>query len=165
MDSGVTVQIAEAFTFLVIGAVVCFLFWLAYRIYRTNTQTRLQRAESFNKLLERFSSAKEFTDFLATEQGKRFLDNPMPSPKSTLSKIMRLAQFGVVILFVGFGFLINAQRLSGATDLHYSTMSTDQHIWGIFGVMLGVGLLVTALISYILAKRWKLTNGNGNGQH
>jgi hypothetical protein len=159
------VQFAEAFSFLVIGGIVCFLLFLAYRVYQTNTQTRLQRAEAFNKLLERFSSAKEFTDFLATEQGRKFLDNPMPSPKSTLTKIMRLAQLGVVVLFIGFGFMINAQRLSGATDLHYSTLSQDQHIWGIFGVMLGVGLLVTSLVSYILAKRWKLTNGNGASQH
>ena len=47
--------------------------YLLFRRYQVTTQARLQRVESFNKLIEKFGTAKEFTDFIQTEEGKKML--------------------------------------------------------------------------------------------
>ncbi len=137
------------------------LIWLIYRVYKSRAQMRLARAEAYNRLLEKFSSAKEFSDFLQTEQGRQFIEDPVPAPKSGLTRILRLAQAGIIVVAIGIAFFLNAYRLRDATDLHYSTQAMDCGYWGIVCVTVGLGLLATAAFSYAVAKRWHLYNGNG----
>jgi hypothetical protein len=125
---------------------------------------RMKRAEAFNGLLERFGSAKEFTDFLQTDEGKKFLRDPMPAPKSMVTKIIRFVQAGIIVFGIGVTCLLNGYRLRDATDLHYAYQAKDSVFWGILGVTVGISLIVTALVSYIMARKWNLMNGNGNNK-
>jgi hypothetical protein len=140
------------------------IIWLIFRVHKSRTQLRLARAEAYSRLLEKFSSTKEFSDFLQTEQGRQFVEDPLPAPKSGLTRILRLVQTGVIIFAIGIAFFLNAYRLRDVPDPNYYHQAMDSRFWGIFGVTIGVGLLVTAALSYVIAKRWHLYNGNGQNR-
>ncbi len=152
------VKVALVFAFL------GFLFWLLYRGIRLRIQPRLQKAEVLNRLLDKFGSAREFTEFLQTEEGRRFLDDPLPPLHSPSHRILRLVQTGIVILTVGVGCFLNAYRLSNANPPINSLFTPDYQFWGIFGVTIGLGLLLAALVTYLMASRWHLFGGNGGGE-
>jgi hypothetical protein len=161
MDIYTVNQLSVVLLTALVLAFAAFLLWLGSRSYKASTQLRMQRAESFNRLLERFSSAKEFTDFLQTEEGKKFLGDPLPASRTSSNRILRLIQYGIVIFALGVGCLINAYRLRDFTDLHYASQAQDCQFWGIFGVIIGVALVATAMVSSSMARKWHLLNGNG----
>lgn len=165
MDANALGQITDITVLFAVFVFAGFLFWLGYRWYKVIIQARMQRAESFNRLLERFGSAKEFTDFLQTEQGRKFVADPMPAPRSSSHRILRLIQVGIVLVAMSGGFFLNAYRLRDATDMHYISQASDCQFWGLFALTVGFGLLITSAVTYFLAKHWHLMNGNGQSQH
>jgi len=58
--------------------------------------------------LGKFGSAQEFTQFLQTENGKRFIEDTLPKPPNLLGKVLRFLQAGVLFVMIGFGYRINA---------------------------------------------------------
>lgn len=165
MENVPVAQLMDALLIAIILTFTGFLLWLGHKSYKASLQVRMQRAQSFNALLERFSSAKEFTDFLQTEEGKRFITDPLPAARGYVVKVLRFVQYGVVFVAIGVGLLFNAYRLRDATDLHYASQAKDCQFWGTLGVAVGISLVVIALVSYFIAKKWHLLNGNGNGKH
>jgi hypothetical protein len=161
MDPYTVSQLSDVLLTALALAFAAFLLWLGSRSYKASAQMRLQRAEAFNRLLERFSSAKEFTEFLQTEEGKQFLRDPLPSSRASSNRTLRFVQYGIVLFALGVGCLLNAYRLRDATDLHYASQAQDCQFWGIFGVTIGVALFVTAMVSSAMARKWHLLNGEG----
>ncbi len=165
MDTFVTSRLSDVLTILIVLSFVAFLFWLGHRAYRAHMEARMRRAEGFNRLLDKFGSAKEFTDFLQTEQGKRFVEDPLPAPRGSTHRIIRFVQTGIVLIGLGIAFFFNAYRLRDATEIRYTSQASDCAFWGTFSVAVGLALLLTAVVSYILAQRWHLMNGNGGRSH
>ena len=97
---------------------VLFPLWLLFRRYQVSTQVRIQRIESFNRLIEKFGSAKEFAEFAQTAEGKKLLDDPSPPP-NPLTKVLRFLQAGVLFIMAGAAYWINAWRLRSETDFNY----------------------------------------------
>lgn len=89
---------------------VSFLIWVGL----SSLQKRKAReSEEKLRILETFESGRDFGEFLATEQGRQFLQTfqtPPPSPR--ILWIMSL-YCGLLATFLGSGFLILAQL-----DLH-----------------------------------------------
>ena len=129
----------------------------------TSAKARLSRAEAINRLIDKFATAKEVTEFLETEQGKKFLEDPVPPAENPRNRILRFLQFGVVFVFVGIAFFMNAYRLGFETDVNFLREAMEQRFWGTFCVAIGLGLLVVALLTSTLIKRWSL--GNSNPMH
>ena len=141
-------------------ALAGWVLYLFFRRYQVSTQLRLQRIESFNRLIEKFGSAKEFAEFAQSAEGKKLLDDPMSTPPNPLTKVLRFLQAGVLFIMAGFAYWINATRLRSETDPNYVHQMMDANYWGTLAIFIGIGLIVTAGISYIFVRRWHLANGS-----
>jgi hypothetical protein len=99
------------------------------------------RMDLQTRLLERFSSPGELQQFLESEAGRRFVGSL--SPRSSIGPRMLLAiQAGGVLTILGSGL-----QITGTPDL------LDP---GIALVALGLGLVASALVTWILARMWGL---------
>lgn len=144
-------------SFILVGGV----FW--YMLQRQNAlaKARLQRVESVNRLIEKFSTAKEVIEFLDTEQGRKLLADPFPPAGNPRTRVLRFVRFGIVFLFLGPAFLLDAYWLRGETEIRYVYQAKDLQFWGISSLALGVGLLVGAFLTNMIVKRWGLNGANG----
>ena len=153
----------ETIIFAAVLALAGWVLWLLFRRYQLSVQTRLQRTESFNKLIEKFGSAKEFAEFAQSPEGKKLLDDPMLPPPNPLTKVLRFLQAGILFVMIGGAYFINANRWKGLTeaqDPNYYHQMMDSNYWGTLAMLLGVGLIIVAGVSYIFVRRWHLANGS-----
>ena len=128
---------------LILGQFV-FLGFIIWVVARAREARMRQRSEERSRLLERFSSSQELTEFLNSEAGSRLLDKGTPAhPVRSLSATVTA---GIITLFSGIGFLFVAGELPGHD-------SDGFLIPGILGVMAGIGILVSAFVSAKLYKR------------
>ncbi len=149
----------ETFMFLGVLLLVGWVIYLVFRRYQVISEARMKRAETFNKLVEKFSSAQEFSDFLQTENGRKFIEDPLPSPSHPYGKVLRYLQAGILSLLIGFAYWINAGRID-PHDPTYITQIRDSNYWGTLAVFLGIGLLVVGGVTYFLTRHWHLGNGS-----
>jgi len=147
-------MIEEVVMMLVVAALAAWVLWLVFRRHQLQVQARLQRNETFNRLIDKFGTAKEFVDFLQTEAGRKFLEDPIAPPVHPLTSVHRFVQGGIVLLVLGGALLVNALRLRGETDINYIHQAMGLNYWGTIFLGGGAALLIVATVSYFLAKRW-----------
>ncbi|RPH38028.1 hypothetical protein EHM92_01140 [bacterium] len=153
-------QSDELFFLIIIVLLAGIVLWYLLQRRNTSARIRLSRAEAINRLIDKFATAKEVIEFLETDQGEKFLEDPVPLAENPHNRILRFLQFGVVFLFVGIGFFVNAYGLGFAADLNSLREATEQRFWGTFSVAIGLGLLLVAYLTSVLVKRWHLENGH-----
>lgn len=103
-----------------------------------------------NRMMEKFSSADEFTLFLKSEAGSVFFENLTSEPATPLNKILSSIKIGTILTLLGIGFFILAatsKTEDAATALYIVCTVT---------FTVGIGFLVSSAISYRLAKVWGL---------
>ena len=136
------------------------LLMTAYVFYViANAFTRRQQLRSTTdfqtKLLDRMGNMGEFTEFLNTEGGKKFL-NTVGSESGGMAhqRVLRAFQSGIVMLCLGIGIFM---YLSGArVDLDtYESLG----FVGTVSAAVGVGMLVSGYVSLRLSRRMGLING------
>ncbi|MGC2769315.1 MAG: hypothetical protein WB607_27700 [Candidatus Acidiferrum sp.] len=105
---------------------------------------RKQQNEMQRHMLDRFSSAKDFADFVQSPAGQKYVMSFSETTTSSRNAILSSVRTGVVLLFAGAGI---AATISAGTR--------NSYVWGIGIVLccLGCGFLVSAGISYWLAKK------------
>jgi hypothetical protein len=124
-------------------AMVVLIVWLANQ---SNRHKVSQQAELQKQFMNKFGTSQELTQFLETPQGKRFLKelaigSPSGGPKE---RIIGTVKGGIVMVALGAGFF-TLMRLE--YDLIYPAVILST---------LGVGLLISATVSYWLSKRWDI---------
>ena len=136
------------------------LLWLIRTIMNNRRWTRVAtiQTEMHNKLLEKMASNQELLAYMETEAGKRFLESSPfeverpANPTFPYSRILLSAQAGVVLIMTGVGMIWLQERLPDeAQGLLF------------FGILLlapGIGLLVSAFLSYSMAKHFGLMQEN-----
>jgi uncharacterized protein DUF6249 len=124
-------------SFVMIIAVV----WL---ISRGKQRTAQYRAEVQMKMIERFGSASEFTQFLESPAGKQFLNEPRRSARERALGGMRT---GIILLFIGIGFAF----------AYFSERDPGWFIPAFIMIGLGIGFLVSSAVSWKMAKEWDTT--------
>ena len=106
------------------------------------------QTELHNKMLEKFGSTEEFTEYLKSDAGKSLFENLSNEPVAPQNKILGSIQKGAILTFLGIGLLVVGQMFlpfdSGNIML----------VTGVISLMIGIGFLVSSLISYRLAKSW-----------
>jgi hypothetical protein len=122
-------------------------------------RSRLKLASEFqNKLLERIGSLNDLNEFLQTEGGKKLMDGlayDMPSTKPQDS-ILRTIQLGIVCGSLGASFLLLRLYFGRAyADFGDYEVLT---IVAAIGLALGVGFLLSAIVSYQLGARMGVFN-------
>ncbi len=117
--------------------------------FRHRAHLRAQ-TEFHNRMVEKFSSAEEFTLFLKSEAGKSFFDNLTSEPATPLGKILSSIKTGTILTLLGVGFFIlgMTSKTEDAANILMIVCTVT--------FMLGIGFLLSSAISYRLAKTWGL---------
>ena len=143
--------------FTAFGLAIGLLVWLIRTFaehQRWRRQARVQ-TEFHAKLLDRFSTHDDLLAYLQSPAGAKFLSATpiaLDSPRtlgSPLGRIMWSAQAGVVLLSAGVGLYF---VFGNSTDGGYQPI----HALGVLAIALGIGFLVSAILSYGIARRLKL---------
>ena len=106
-----------------------------------------------SKLIDKFSSSQELAAYMETEAGKRFLEAaPIPigidsgqRVPNTVARVLTPIQIGVVLVLLGIGFLM--LRHAGPD------METPMLVLGTVILMPGIGFIISAGITWVLAAR------------
>ena len=133
------------FIFSTIGFVV----WVLVSGWQRRQQIRVMT--DFNsQLLERMGSVKDFSEFLATDGGAKFIDRVTAGgtrPEIRMT-ILRSVQTGLVLLALGVGLILLPGILR--VELPYGD-TYGFTVSGTIAVSLGVGFLLSAGASFSLA--------------
>ena len=131
---------------------------LEYRKWRRQIQIQ---TDVHTKLLDRMTNNQELLAYIETPAGRRFLESgaPMAVPATTYSstmapvtRILWSVQIGVVVVAAGVGFWI-ARTSIGDVDL-----ASVFQIMGSLAMSVGVGFVVSAMLSWALSLRMGLIN-------
>jgi hypothetical protein len=124
-------------------AMVVLLVWIGHKVKSTRIQ---EQGELRKRLLDKFSSGHELTEFLATPQGQTFLKDQEVggAQRSPRGRIISSVGVGVVLLMLGsacFGLMFLKRAFVYP---------------GTILAALGLGMLIAAAISYRLYKQWNM---------
>jgi hypothetical protein len=148
----------EGFT---IGAVLITiaagLLWLLKTMFEYRRWSRVSKVQTdvHNKLLDRFTSNEELLAYIQTPVGRRFLESapiPLDSPRSISAPVGRIlwsAQAGAVITVLGLGLEVVALSVIPELAGPFAAI-------GAVLIALGVGFLLSALLAYVLSRRFGL---------
>jgi hypothetical protein len=153
-----TLEVMSILTVMLV--VVGTLAWLIRTLVEHRRWSRLSRTqvEVHGKLMDRLTSNEELMAYMQTAAGKRFLESaPIPldsTPRAVSAPIGRIlwsVQVGLILAMVGFGL----QFVAAAMD---KEVSQPPQAMGVLAVFIGLGFLLSALVSFLLSKRLGLLN-------
>lgn len=135
------------------------LAWVIGQIIQMFRHRAHLRAQTgfHNRMMEKFGSSSEFTAYLQSDAGKDFFDNLASEPATPLHKILGSIQKGTVLTLLGLGlFVLGKMFAEPQLDKFFAQPQggTVMIILGVVSFMIGAGFLVSAAISYRLAKSW-----------
>src|SRR5229473_5582636 len=140
MDPMTQGQLKEWFVLMSTFGLFGWAAYLAASMVRRKQKTDMQKA-----LLEKFSSAHDFAEFMQSPAGQKYVLNFTDAVTSPLSSIVNAVKIGVVMLFSGAALVASGQR---------------HNLWvldtlGMLFTCAGLGFLISAAISYFIFRRIK----------
>ena len=150
------------------AVIVCFLLAVLWVLRTLLENRRWNRSfkmheELDTKLIEKFASGQDFNAYMQSDAGRRLLEWTPPATDTTsrslpnpIGRIFWSLQAGLVLLLVGLGLLLIRGHMS-ASD------ASALLVFGTLGVTLGAGFILSALVSYGLAKHLGLIGGAMQG--
>ena len=149
-------MIAEELVLMIaVTALTAWILWLVFKRFQVQTVARAQRTETFNRLIDKFGTAKEFVDFLQSDAGRKVLEDPIAPAGNPMASVRRFVACGIILLALGKALLLNAIRLHGQTDINFVREAISLNYWGTIFVGGGAALILVGIVSYFMAKRWK----------
>jgi hypothetical protein len=118
---------------------------------RWNRATQVQ-SDLQSKLLDKFSTTTELMEYLKSDAGNRFIESATAVQANPYSRILSSVQSGAVLSLAGLAFLLMSGKM-GESEQGFILI-------GALAAALGVGFLISALISFFLSKSWGLINGD-----
>jgi hypothetical protein len=164
MNDIIVSEILNGITTAVFGvAVIICVAWVAVTIVaalkqRANTRTR---SEIYNRLIDKFGTAPEFIAFLQSDAGLKFIEENTVQVVAPLGKILGSMQIGIILTLLGAGLLITGNVFGESLGGDLYIVLT---VGGIVGLTIGIGLLISAAISYRLCKTWGILTTNEKTQ-
>ena len=151
-------KMMEGFMILTIfGTIVGVVVWLIRTLVEQRRWSRLSRVQTevHGKVLERLTSNDELLRYIETPAGRRFLESaPIPvegaRPVSApVGRILWSMQAGLVLAAAGIGL----EWVSNSVDKY-----TAQPLYalGVVALCVGIGFVLSAVISFVLSRRLKL---------
>lgn len=153
--------------FMVFICVLGSLIWLIRLLMENRRWSRIFKlqTEVHGKLIERFGTSQELLTYMETESGKRFLqaapipvdferNQPVPSP---VARVLTPLQIGIVLTLLGVGFLYLRHSLTQGT--------TPLLVFGTLTLMLGIGFIISAGVTWFLAQHLGLMPQADAQQH
>jgi hypothetical protein len=136
------------------GLAVGLLVWLIRTLvdYRRWSRLAKVQTDAHTKLLDRFTANEDLLAYIQSPAGAKFLESSPISldatPRSVgapLGRILWSVQGGVVLIAGGIGLHIVGGRV---TDAASQAASQSLHALGVIGIALGVGFVISAIISF-----------------
>jgi len=133
------------FIFSTIG----FIVWVVVNGWQRRQQIK-QLTDFNSRLLDRIGSVKDFSDFLQTDGGAKFMDRVAAggTPPDVRMTILRAIQTGLVLLALGAGLLVLSWIFRERFPFAESEVFT---VTGVIAISLGIGFLLSGVASYRLA--------------
>ena len=133
------------------------VMWLIKTLIEHRRWSRLSKiqTEVHNKLLDRFSANEDLLAYIQTPAGRRFLESapiPLDSPRAIaapLGRILWSAQAGAVFTVLGIGLYLVSQNT-------LEEVAAPLGAFGVVVIALGLGFIVSALLAYVLTRRFGL---------
>ena len=152
-----TERLYETISIVSVFSVVTFaLIWLIRTLLAHRRWSRASKVQTelHNKLIDRITSHEDLLRYVESGAGKQFLESAItplsagtvPEAAAPLSRILWSVQMGVVMLAIGIGLQVVGAR---ATPDISNTISG----LGVIGICAGLGLILSAVVSYILSRK------------
>src|SRR5712672_2911680 len=140
MDSMMQGQLKAWFVLLAFWGLLGWAGYLGASIIRRKQKSDMQKA-----LLEKFSSAHDFAEFMQSPAGQKYVMSFTDAVTSPRNSILNSIKTGFVLMFLGMGFLAGAN--GGWIAFRIGWVS----------FLVGIGFLISSGVSYFLAKKagWK----------
>ena len=91
----------ELVLMVAVTTLTAWILWLVFRRFQVLTHARAQRTETFNRLIDKFGTAREFVDFLQSDAGRKVLEDPIAPPTDPRTSVRRFVQGGIILLGLG----------------------------------------------------------------
>ncbi len=130
-------------------ALIGLIIWMQVRRSQARTKAQLELQK---QLLDKFTSGREFGEFLESKGGQRFLDNALTqsSPPRAGSNV-KWIRTGTFLSVFGLGLLL----LSG--------MRHGFLVGGAVVLALGLGFLISGAVSHRLSEKWAIKPDKPSG--
>ncbi len=115
--------------------------WVILEWRKMRNKSKLQ-----GKIVDKFSTAQEFNDFLQSKEGSRFLNFLKFNGRAPRERILSSLAKGIVLFFLGIAIIVVGSLF--ADEMRYFIA------FGIVLIAIGLGFLVSTIISYKLSKKW-----------
>ncbi len=145
----------EIVPFTITLAVIAAFVWLIKLLLSNRRWNRVFRLQTdvHGKLIDRFGSSQEILTYMQTDAGKRFLEAAPISVDiqqeerwpAVLQRILVPLTAGIVLTLLGAGLLFLRHSVIGA--------ETALLIFGVVALMPGLGCIIAAGITWVLAQR------------
>jgi hypothetical protein len=142
---------------------ICLIAWLIRTLIdyrRWNRLTNVQ-IDVHSRLMDRFTSNEDLLAYIHSPAGAKFLESApitldagsrnMAQP---VARILWTVQGGVVLVAGGIGLEVVSGRIRYEVGLPLHTL-------GVLGIALGLGLVISAIISFVISRRLGLMERPG----
>ncbi|UCE42831.1 MAG: hypothetical protein JSV17_07750 [Candidatus Aminicenantes bacterium] len=129
---------------MVLPLTILFWAWVVWAILEWR-KTR-HKSQLNNKILDKFQSVQEFNDFLQSKEGSKFLNFIKFNGQAPKEKLLSSLTKGVILVTLGIALILVGQIFPD--EMKYFIA------FGIVFIALGIGFLISTLISYTLSKKW-----------
>lgn len=126
-------------------------------VQRTTRAALAAQAELHTRLLERFGSAQELATYLESEAGRKMLDVRLFQRIEPYARLLSAVRTGILVIAAGLGLLVITGMVPGQARDAFTVLGT-------LGLVLGAGFLVSAGVSYLLARRLGLLDAVRSGE-
>jgi len=116
------------------------LVYLIFGLIRRRQQMSMQK-----HLLDKFSSAHDFSEFVQSPAGQKYVAGFSDRVADSHASILASVRIGIVVLFLGLAFFLVR---TFDRDAYYLL-----HGLGTVLSMLGAGFVASSIVSYQIAKR------------
>ncbi len=124
-----------------------FMFLLAIKFFFDWKKIRL-KSDFHHKLMDKFGNVKDLNEFLQTKTGTGFMQSLTINGQGLKEKLMSTVSTGIIVGFLGIGVIVFGSMTGTSENTIYFFAS------GIALFVLGIGFLVSALVSYRLSRKW-----------
>jgi hypothetical protein len=142
--------------FAAAGVAIGLLVWSIRTIidYRRWTRLAKVQTDTHTKLLDRFTANDDLLAYIQSPAGAKFLESaPImldAGPRSVgapLGRILWSVQVGLVLAALGIGLQMVSGRVSN------NDASQPLRALGILGIALGIGFVISAIISFMISRK------------
>lgn len=158
-EPAISSYVREVGPFVVLVIVLATLLWLTRSFLENRRWSRVfkTQTEVHTHLIERFGSNAELLTYMNTESGRRFLEAaPIPigfeqdrRVPATLGRVLLPLQIGIVLTLLGTGLLLLRNSIR--------EISSPLLVLGVIVLMPGLGFILSAGVTWIIAARLGLT--------